>query len=108
MSTELKVNMFLFQLKSNYENGNYYLARRKDEKINKLLRELTWTRAQLFEYLINNLKTEDYVNGPEKEHGNPDGSVWIFNKVIQNKDVYIKISNLPNGSKCISFHESEY
>lgn len=103
----MKVQMFLIQLRENYNNGRCFVRRRKDEKVDKLLRELTWTRMQMFEYLIDNLSSEDYVKGPEEEHGNPEGNVWVFIKSIEGKSVYIKISNFPNGSLCISFHEEE-
>lgn len=103
----MKVELFLFQLRENYKNHKCFVRRRKDEKINKLLRELGWTRNQMFEYLIDNLLPEDYVKGPEEEHGNPAGKVWVFIKIIERKSVYIKISNFPNDSWCISFHEDE-
>lgn len=107
VSVEMKVALFLHQLKENYDNNKCFVTRRKDEKINKLLRELGWTRMQMFEFLIDNLLPEDYVKGPEKQHGNSDGKVWVFIKMIEGKSVYIKISNLPNGSLCLSFHEDE-
>lgn len=107
MSAEFKVGLFLLELQTNFEEGNCIVARRKDEKVDKLLRELTWTRTQMFEYLIENLKSKDYIKGPEDDHNNPLGNVWVFIKDIEGKSVYIKISNFPNGSKCISFHENE-
>lgn len=108
MDIESKVKLFLAQLENNYQNDNYFLSRRKDEKLNALLRQFGWTKQILFEYLIKNLKPDDYISGPEDEHGNADGSVWKFGKIINSVEVYIKISHMPNGSKCISFHETEY
>lgn len=103
----MKVELFLHQLNENYKNGKCFIRRRRDEKINKLLREIGWTRNQMFEYFIDNLSSEDYVKGPEEEHQNPDGNVWVFIKNIEGKPVYIKISNFPDSSFCISFHENE-
>lgn len=108
MDVESRVKLCLYQLNNNFESEKYFLARKKDEKLNKLLREFGWTRTILFKYLVTNLCPEDWVSGPQAEHGNTDGQVWVFGKTIQSKEIYIKISHFSNGTRCISFHEAEW
>ena len=62
---------------------------------------------------ILSLGVEDYCSGPEPDSDRA-GDVWIFGKVIQTTEVYLKlkiVGYFPLGSatlvrqaKCISFH----
>jgi len=60
--------------------------------------------------ILEALELKDYCDGPveEKLYGGAD--MWIFGKVVKNKEVYIKITMGAEGSSviCISFHEAEY
>lgn len=107
MDIEAKVKLFLFQLEDNVDAGKIIPTHRKDEKIDKLLREFGWRRLQMFEYLVKNLEYTDYLSGPMDDHDNSPGALWTFGKTILDKDVYIKIKQQDDGSKCLSFHEKE-
>ena len=60
--------------------------------------------------ILEQLEVKDYAEGPveEKLYGGTD--MWIFGKVVKDKEMYIKISiGFPGNSViCISFHISEY
>lgn len=59
--------------------------------------------------IIENLKVEDYVDGPLIDTLNHLGEMWVFGKDIKNREVYIKImiSNVGGQTICISFHLAE-
>jgi hypothetical protein len=59
---------------------------------------------------LNELSVVHYSEGPVKETLYNGADMWIFGKVIQNKEVYIKISLGQPSDKaiCISFHFSDY
>ena len=59
--------------------------------------------------VIENLKVEDYVEGPLIDTLNHLGEMWVFGKDIKNREVYIKImiSNVGGQTICISFHLPE-
>ena len=68
------------------------------------------------EYSINDVKNElkrlefqDYSEGPLKETLYKSADMWVFGKMIQSKEVYIKITMGLGDSKvlCISFHFAE-
>jgi hypothetical protein len=60
--------------------------------------------------ILKTLEVEDYSEGPKPErlYGNAD--MWIFGKIVKEREIYIKISmGLPNSKTlCISFHFSEF
>ncbi len=60
--------------------------------------------------IIQDLKVEDYSEGPLTEKMQGLTPMWVFGKIVNKKEVYIKISmgrkNLP--VICISFHVSEH
>ncbi|MFZ4740398.1 MAG: toxin [Bacteroidales bacterium] len=60
--------------------------------------------------ILEALELNDYIEGPleEKLYGNDD--MWVFGKLIKNKEVYIKISMGMAGCSviCISFHIAEH
>ena len=53
---------------------------------------------------------EDYCDGPKPDKDRP-GEVWEFGKLMEGKDVYIKLKiahvERVKLAKCISFHEAE-
>ena len=60
--------------------------------------------------VIENLKVEDYVEGPIVDTLNKLGEMWVFGKDVKGREVYIKImiSNFMGGQTiCISFHLAE-
>lgn len=60
--------------------------------------------------IIENLKLEDYSEGPLEEKLHGILPMWVFGKSIKNTELYIKISmGVPNSNViCISFHPSEH
>lgn len=89
---------------------SFYLAHRPENKAT--LSELGFTHKDVLDTVFN-LTTGDYSKGPEPDR-NYRGDCWFFGKVINGKEVYIKleISRYNNpGDKvdtlyCISFHFS--
>ena len=59
--------------------------------------------------IIENLKVEDYVEGPIIDTLNLLGEMWVFGKDVKGREVYIKImiSNVGGQTICISFHLAE-
>jgi hypothetical protein len=60
--------------------------------------------------VIQNLKVEDYSEGPISDQNFVGSELWVFGKQLKNKEIYIKISmGLPNKKTiCISFHIAEF
>lgn len=64
---------------------------------------------------IESLEASHFSEGPVDEH-NAINQVWIFGKIIQNREVYIKIKLIGMNNQgrevdtvhCLSFHFAEY
>ena len=60
--------------------------------------------------IIESIKVEDYSAGPIDDNLYGIASMWVFGKMVNNTEVYIKISlgqfNAP--VICISFHDAEH
>lgn len=60
---------------------------------------------------IFGLSVENYCNGPEEDRDRP-GHVWVFGKLIEGKEIYIKLKIAKVGertiAKCLSFHPAEF
>jgi len=56
--------------------------------------------------IIYSLTYENYSAGPTKDMDNPGSKIWVFGAIIENMEVYIKLSADFNSgyAKCISFH----
>ena len=59
--------------------------------------------------VIENLRPEDYVEGPLIDELNKIGEMWVFGKDVKEREVYIKImlGMVNSQTICISFHVSE-
>jgi len=65
---------------------------------------------------IMELDVTNYIKGPEEDEDGYGGDFWFFGKVIQNREIYIKlkIKNFDeSGEKqlsclCFSFHFAKY
>lgn len=59
---------------------------------------------------ILGLSMQDYCDGPKPDKDRP-GEIWEFGKLIEGKEVYIKLKIAPvegvKLAKCISFHVAE-
>jgi len=62
------------------------------------------------EKVLKNLLPEDYVEGPKEDLVYGGSNMWVFGKVLDNKEIYIKISmgEINRRVICISFHMAEY
>ena len=60
--------------------------------------------------IIYDLTHENYSAGPEEDKDNPGSKIWVFGIIIENKEVYIKLSDDFRGgyAKCISFHIAKH
>ncbi len=59
--------------------------------------------------IIHSLKVENYSQGPLDEKMRGILPMWVFGKLVNKKEVYIKVSMgiENNGAVCISFHIAE-
>lgn len=107
MATKDEVNRFLaqFHTKAKIFGITYFGGR---EKNMNTLAELGIT-AKFRDDIVKQLSTEDFYKGPEPNVQNNLGDMWVFGKIINSKDVYIKITlGLTNNSAvCMSFHIAE-
>jgi hypothetical protein len=60
--------------------------------------------------IIEKLVLEDYSEGPLEEKMRGILPMWVFGKMVNKAEVYIKISmgEANSNTICISFHPSEY
>lgn len=60
--------------------------------------------------IIRQLIVEDYCSGPSEDEYKPKDSLWVFGKVIEENEIYIKLKIDLEHDKaiCISFHISEF
>jgi hypothetical protein len=60
--------------------------------------------------VLEDLKVEDYCQGPLEETLYKGADMWVFGRVIKKKQVYIKITMGIKGTSvlCISFHVAEH
>jgi hypothetical protein len=111
MATKEGIEHFLGDFK--YKLGFWGLFIRSDRDKNfKTLTVLEFRVEDVKKELneLNELNVVHYSEGPVKETLYNGADMWIFGKVIQNKEVYIKISLGQPSDKaiCISFHFSDY
>ena len=85
----------------------------RSKKNKNTMLELGFTDKQLIE-VLEELTLKDYAEGPCNDR-DYHGTIWIFGKCIENREIYIKlkVSEMDNqGNKittliCLSFHFSE-
>lgn len=60
--------------------------------------------------ILHSLVPEDFSEGPLPDTLHHISDMWVFGKIVKNREVYIKISmGLPaNRTICISFHIAEH
>jgi len=79
-------------------------------KNTQALARLGLTKKNCREEILS-LSLEDYCGGPKRDKDRP-GEVWEFGKLVEGKEVYIKLKIARVGrvklAKCISFHEAEW
>jgi len=60
--------------------------------------------------ILESLETKDYSEGPIDDTLYGGSSMWVFGKIVKQKEVYIKITMGIYGSSviCISFHLAQH
>jgi hypothetical protein len=60
--------------------------------------------------ILESLETKDYSEGPIDDILYGGSSMWVFGKIVKQKEVYIKITMGIYGSNviCISFHFAQH
>jgi hypothetical protein len=60
--------------------------------------------------ILKSLEVEDYSEGPLPEKLYARADMWVFGKIVKEKEIYIKITMGFSGAKviCISFHFAEH
>ena len=106
--TKEQVQSFLEQFHSKLKIYDIlYLDNR--EKNQKTLEELEIIPSYR-KVVIESLRTEDYVEGPVIDTLNKLGEMWVFDKDVKGREIYIKIMLGAANCQtiCISFHIAEY
>jgi hypothetical protein len=59
--------------------------------------------------ILRQLRTEDYSQGPLPDTLYQQSPMWVFGKMVKEKEIYIKIQLGPPNTEtvCISFHFAE-
>jgi hypothetical protein len=74
------------------------------------LAKLGFTKKNCKDVILS-LSVDDYCDGPKQDKDRP-GEIWEFGKLIEGKEVYIKLKVAQVGekklAKCLSFHVAEY
>ena len=60
--------------------------------------------------ILEKLETKDYSEGPLEERLYGGADMWVFGKIVKQREVYIKITmgELSKNVICISFHLAEH
>jgi hypothetical protein len=108
MATTIEVTLFLKEFKEKMKIWDV-LFRDERGKNSQALADLE-LRPIDRKKILEDLKVEDYAEGPfeEKLYGGAD--MWVFGKIVKKKELYIKISMGIKGTSviCISFHVAEH
>lgn len=79
------------------------------EKNTQTLADLEITVGEV-KAILNDLDVENFSQGPITDVVFGGAQLWVFGKIVKNREVYIKITLGPLGQNvvCISFHVAEY
>lgn len=108
MPSKEEIQLYLKEF--HYKMGFWGVIFRDDRSKNtQTMLDLEITRESKIK-VLNELKFDDYSEGPlpEKLYGGAD--MWIFGKMVKGSEVYIKITMGVTNSQtiCISFHVAEH
>lgn len=107
VSDKREVEQFLKQFKIKLKVFGILDVERKKNTQTLLDLELLLTQRRK---ILEQLKVEDYCEGPLEETMHGESEMWVFGKEVKGTEVYIKIA-LGAASEpviCISFHIAEY
>lgn len=107
MSTLGEVESFLQNFKVKYKIFDIVFRDSRDKNANTLLL-LDMPPARRRE-ILESIVAADYTEGPLDDRLYGIASLWVFGKIYQQKEIYIKISmGVTNAPViCISFHPAE-
>lgn len=107
MTTKNIVELFLKEFKIKLSIWNILILNR-DKNMETLL-ALEFNLNDCIQ-VLENLRIEDFSEGPNKDLIFNAADMWVFGKIIKQKEVYIKITMGPINQSvlCISFHFSDY
>lgn len=108
MVTKEQVELFLGELHTKMRIFGI-LFRDDRDKNRKTLQELEIVPSYR-KVVVENLRMEDYVQGPVVDELNRLGEMWVFGKDVKEREIYIKvmISGTTSQTICISFHIAEH
>ena len=108
MVTKEQVESFLEELHTKMKIFGI-LFRDDREKNRNTLQELEIVPSYR-KVVVENLRVEDYVQGPVVDELNRLGEMWVFGKDVKGREIYIKvmISGTTCQTICISFHFAEH
>lgn len=108
MATKKDVEKFISELKGKLCIYNVIFMDDRGKNQQSLF-DLDITPAKRVE-TIKDLKVDDYSEGPLEEKMRGMLPMWVFGRVVKEKEVYIKISlGVPSSDViCISFHIAAY
>lgn len=108
MITKEQVESFLEELHTKMKIFGI-LFRDDREKNRNTLQELEIVPSYR-KVVVENLRVEDYVQGPVVDELNRLGEMWVFGKDVKRREIYIKvmISGTTSQTICISFHFAEH
>lgn len=108
MSTESEVASFLREFKEKMRIWDVLFRDDRGKNMQTLI-ELE-LRPLERKVALETLEIKNYCEGPLKETLYGDADMWVFGKLIKNKEVYIKITMGSSGGSvlCISFHVAQH
>ncbi|MCF0196322.1 MAG: toxin [Bacteroidaceae bacterium] len=108
MVTKAQVELFLNELHTKMKV--FGILFRDDRSKNRDTLEQLNIVPSYRKVVIENLRAEDYVQGPVVDELNRLGEMWVFGKDVRNREIYIKVMILGATSQtiCISFHFAEH
>lgn len=96
------------------KGGSFHLVKRRNRKNRNFIGSLGLTFKEAIRTIhlptIRKLTYKDYCRGPEKDRGRKNCKVWVFGVEINNKEIYIKLSDnfKYKFAKSISFHKANH
>lgn len=108
MTDKDEVNKFLADFKAKLAIWQVVYRDDRNKNMQTLL-TLELTPAQRTE-ILKKLTADDYSEGPLEEKLYQGADMWVFGKLVKQKEVYIKITLGAAGTSviCISFHIAEH
>lgn len=108
MVTKEQVEQFLEELHTKMQI--FGILFRDDRDKNRITLQELEIIPSYRKVVIENLRAEDYVQGPVVDELNRFGEMWVFGKDVKGREIYIKVMivGTTNQTICISFHFAEH